>query len=485
MPLLVYCLLRAPTLLEPHWYTDEAGYAVTAWLATHGHTLYGTVWNNKPPLLFWTYGVLLAGFGPSEAALHAASALSGLLAVAVVHRILRRHQGAARALVGALVAAAVLGTPVLNGDLALPEAFLVGPAALGVLALLGADDRSDRRGWLGLTLCAGALFGVATLYQQTALDVIGASVVWLVVRRGRSAWPRLCVLLATVAGLVVAALIPYAISVGPGRLWFLLATTYGGYTATSLAPSLVNVGVRALELAALAAGAWLARRIAGWRLLIWLWAGCALIVATLPNRPYPHLGLPAVAPLAILIASLPRPAMPEWRRQVADRVGEALLLVAVLVPLGIGWSLLAPPGAFYSLQLTGAYYPAFIGRLDGTVSRAQLGALYNPWAAEQVVAARWLRRHHLAGSSAVVWSADAWVDLLTPLRPDLITPTIYMNEYWLGPEGVVARVARDRPRVVVADSYSLGVWPGIVPILHRSYREVFAVGTASVWLRRA
>src|SRR6202035_4198071 len=34
LPVGLYLLLRIPSLIEPHWYQDEAGYASTVWL-TH------------------------------------------------------------------------------------------------------------------------------------------------------------------------------------------------------------------------------------------------------------------------------------------------------------------------------------------------------------------------------------------------------------------------------------------------------------------
>ncbi|MDA8330498.1 MAG: hypothetical protein M0027_04705, partial [Candidatus Dormibacteraeota bacterium] len=40
--LVLFLLLRIPSWFEPHWYTDEAGYANTAYLAAHGRVLYLT-----------------------------------------------------------------------------------------------------------------------------------------------------------------------------------------------------------------------------------------------------------------------------------------------------------------------------------------------------------------------------------------------------------------------------------------------------------
>ena len=73
LPVALYLLLRLPSLIEPQWYSDEAGYASTAWLTHAGYGLYVDAWNNKPPLLFGIYGLSEALFGASEAGIHALS----------------------------------------------------------------------------------------------------------------------------------------------------------------------------------------------------------------------------------------------------------------------------------------------------------------------------------------------------------------------------------------------------------------------------
>ena len=47
---LAFTLARLPSFFEPHWYSDEAGYATVARELLRGKTLYFDTWNNKPPL---------------------------------------------------------------------------------------------------------------------------------------------------------------------------------------------------------------------------------------------------------------------------------------------------------------------------------------------------------------------------------------------------------------------------------------------------
>jgi hypothetical protein len=58
-PLALYALLRIPSFLEPHWYTDEAGYVTTARALLQGKVLYSQIWTNKPPLQIWTVAAVI------------------------------------------------------------------------------------------------------------------------------------------------------------------------------------------------------------------------------------------------------------------------------------------------------------------------------------------------------------------------------------------------------------------------------------------
>src|SRR5579884_1507391 len=61
--------LRAPSLLEPHHYSDEGIFAAVAQRLLQGHPLYAGAWDDKPPLVYWLYAGVLAAAGPSMVAL--------------------------------------------------------------------------------------------------------------------------------------------------------------------------------------------------------------------------------------------------------------------------------------------------------------------------------------------------------------------------------------------------------------------------------
>ena len=105
LPVALYLLLRVPSLIEPQWYQDEAGYASTVWLTHLGYGLYVNAWNNKPPLLFGIYALSRMLFGTGETGLHVLTILSGLAAVVAALWGMTRLFSTRAALWGGLVIA--------------------------------------------------------------------------------------------------------------------------------------------------------------------------------------------------------------------------------------------------------------------------------------------------------------------------------------------------------------------------------------------
>ena len=139
--------LRYPSLFEPRWYGDEGIFAGVATNIREGRTLYAQAWDNKPPLIFYTYAAVQSAFGSSIFALHLWATISVLATQATVIAIAAQLFGRRRALAAGALLALALGTPVIEGNLALTETFMILPTSLGVLAFVLTERRpADRRG---------------------------------------------------------------------------------------------------------------------------------------------------------------------------------------------------------------------------------------------------------------------------------------------------------------------------------------------------
>ena len=480
VPVVLLLVLRLPSLFEPHWYTDEAGYANVAYQMAHGKVLFLTTWNNKPPLLFWIFQAGLALAGPSEFGIHLLSTATEVSALVATWFLARGVLGPRRVWVAMLLASFFLATPVFNGDLALPENFLVGLTPWGmvaVLAVLRAPARDRAVLWAA---AAGGFFAAAILIQQTALADLGAALLVMVVvsARGR----RLFLVTGGVAALVTAAVLaPFVAAAGIHNTVFFLVTSYAGYTSTSLPPSFVTIVPRIAAGILLLLGIYFARKWPAERLLPWVWLATVLLAYGLPNRAYLHFLLPAVPAAALLVA---RVGIPRWR--FWPHLSGVPLLGSVALGIGIWTALLIgglSGGSLFTLKLTGEYYPAFVGEVTGALTPTEYVSIYDQRALAEHEAVAWIQRNHLTGSTAVVWSADSWAYLLGGLRPILPEPTIYENDALLGTNTLLQRVKSERPVVVILTSDAYTEFGPILPVLQSGYTEVEASANGELWIR--
>ncbi|HVC40020.1 MAG TPA: glycosyltransferase family 39 protein [Candidatus Dormibacteraeota bacterium] len=482
---LLLLLLRLPSLFEPHWYTDEAGYANTAWQMMHGKVLYLSVWNNKPPLLFWIYQLALVGFGPSEFGLHLLSAAAEAATLAAIWRLQRLAWPGRGQWVGMLAGAVLLGLPLLLGDLALPENFLIAPEAWGLVLVLEASRRNPGRDQYLLAVGAGVLAAGASLVQQTALGGAVLGVVLLAILPGRRGWAAAGLMAATGAVVVGLVLAPSIVAAGWHNVFFFVVSSYGGYTARTLPFNLLSVAPRVAAGALLAGGLVLARRRAPALVLIWGWLAVELFIYMLPNRAYPFHLLPAAVPLAVLLGGVKRPrwaagkSLAAW--SIVPLVGSALLSGGIWFGM---FASSAAQGSLYTVARSEAYYQTFLGRVTGALSVVQYDDFFDRRVIAEAAASHWLQTHHLAGSTAVVWSADSWAYLLTPLKPVLPAPPIYKDFDWLGGSQLLASTTRLRPRVIVVTNDALGSFGPLQGLLDARYRKVEVTADGAVWTLR-
>ena len=313
--LLTLAVLRLPSLMEPHWYTDEAGYLNVARELLTGKILYSQTWNNKPPLMLWTMALDFKLFGSSEIALHVLTLISGLVTIAAIVWAAGRLYTPRRALVAGVIAAVVLGMPLVDAELALPESLMIAPLSWAGAIVLVAHPawRSDRRARDGSR--AGRSRRACSWQRRSPISRPRSP------RRRRSSsrccWRRSCSAAtpssssARSAAITVVWLTAAIITAGAGNVAYALAGFYVGYTQQTLPKSAAGgLAHFALALGAallIAAGAIASRHRPRVDWVLALWAGATLVVTAVAGQPYPHFLAPAVAPLTLLVAGLPVP----------------------------------------------------------------------------------------------------------------------------------------------------------------------------------
>jgi 4-amino-4-deoxy-L-arabinose transferase-like glycosyltransferase len=491
-PLALYGLLRIPSFLEPHWYTDEAGYVTTARAVLQGRVLYSQIWTNKPPLQIWTVAAVIHFLGTSEVALHVVTFLTGLLTLLAIAYAASRLLGRRRTVVALVLAAIMLGTPLLDAELILPESFLIAPVAWAGALLLTRVAAPDTRRWPLWPVAVGVLAAAGIAYQQTALaDTCALGLI--LATAGRASWRRVAVYAATVAGLTAAWLIPALVTAGAGKVAYALVGYWIQFSQSQAAgagqgslqiPVVFRAIFALVVLTLVVSAAWLRRRDPDPTWALWVWAALALLVPAVALQPYPHYLLPSLVPTALALSSL-RLRLPAGVPSSRRLVGAALMVATGLALVsaattGLDW----PPVLAAGNHSFATYYFGAISTLTRGQSLTKYQDQFDYRVSEDSEVAAWIGSHGLDGSSAVVWSADAWLYDMADLQLLLPTPPIYNDEQLLGNHGPVAqRVTELEPALVITDGASVTYWPEISSLLAAGYKQVDESGSEIVWLR--
>lgn len=223
----VVVLLRLPFLMRPAS-PDEAGFLMVGsqW-HVGGTSLYGDYWVDRPPLLIWIFRVadLLGGL----LSLRLIGALAAAATVVLLAGTARRAFGGRAAGWTAVVAAALLVSPLLGAQSVNGELLAAPFIALGIRLAVEAVTADDALVVRAAALGTGFAAVLALLVKQNMADVVVfAAVCWIVAWRVRKLTGR--VLLDLVLLAAAGALAAYAVVM----LWAMAHGTspLGVYEAT-------------------------------------------------------------------------------------------------------------------------------------------------------------------------------------------------------------------------------------------------------------
>lgn len=181
-----FFLLRLPSLFEPYWYPEEGIYQVIGMALNNGSLLYKDIWDNKPPLLYLLYAL----FNSDQFAVRLASLIFGLLSVLVFFflskKLFPQTQGSNKIyFFTTFVFILLLGLPIIEGNIANAENFMLLPILIAALLIVGVITLSStpqnpthkkhpalyliHNTYYLILFSAGILLGVAFLFKIVAV----------------------------------------------------------------------------------------------------------------------------------------------------------------------------------------------------------------------------------------------------------------------------------------------------------------------------
>lgn len=464
-------LLRVPSLSEPRWYGDEGIFAAIAQNLRDGRTLYADAWDNKPPLIFLTYAAIQAVFGNSVAALHAVTSVVVLGTQVVVMAVAVLISGVRRAWLAGLTFALLMSTPIIEGNLAMTETYMVLPTTLAMLVFVLAMRREEEQRDV-LHVAAGLLLSVAASYKQVAVfDALALiCMIWLT-----HAQPlRASALLVAGLGVPQVMLLGVFAALGAlGEYWYAVVGSLGLYSelADSTGPFERFAGV----LPALLIMAVLVRRKQQGgevtvRDLPALWLGFALAGATSSGFEFPHYLQQAAPAAALLVASV------DVRAYDTDSTGRAAAIAAALLVVAVIFGQFATAFSDRKQLRPWRYYRYYLSQEFGTMSDLDYDLSYDGKAVAVNDIERWIRADG-AGDTLFAWSELPWIYAAAEMKNPARFYTSFLGEVVPDARPEIMRdLQADAPVYIVVSEDTYAPFPELEPFIEAHYGLLQAQG---------
>lgn len=288
-------LLRLPSLFEPYSYGDECIYLTLGQAAQQGLTLYGQIYDNKPPLLY-----LLAALSGNLFWFRAILLFWGLMTIFLFFRLAQIFFPKKEKLVkiSTLSFAFFSSIPLFEGGVANAEVFLILLTIAGILRVFCGKRQSK---WVFFS--AGIFFALAMLFKVPAVFDFAAVLVFLLITTTKKNYQLLITNYFFLAlGFILPILASLAYFWSQGALnQYLTATFFQNlpYLSSWGGSPRLRFGFLVLFVGLLW---WKRKEIENSLLFVLIWFAFSLFGATLSGRPYPHYLVQSLPSLCLLLA---------------------------------------------------------------------------------------------------------------------------------------------------------------------------------------
>lgn len=316
----LFALLRIPSLIEPDWYGDEGIYQVIGVALRSGHLLYRDIWDNKPPILYVYYALVYGDLF----SIRLFSLLFGVGAIVTFFFLARVLFDKKRlpVFVSTAVFAVLFGLPLLEGNIANAENFMLFPTLISLFLVLKLNIKSK----LWIPILAGFFLSLSFLTKIVAVFDLGAFLVILFILRFLdkpffnikkhvfSNGKRLVKVLKQEIILSVSFIIPILFTI----VFFLYNGALSDYIKAAFSQNvgyvgygnyfLIPQGFLILKLGMLALSVLvifkLRKKIGVSGIVIYTWLAFSLFSAFFSGRPYTHYVLVMIPAACLLVGSV-------------------------------------------------------------------------------------------------------------------------------------------------------------------------------------
>jgi len=470
--LLIVLLLRIPSFFEPYSYGDEMIYLTLGEAIRRGIPLYSGIHDNKPPLLY-----IVAAVAGSLFWLKAILAIWHIVTVFLFWKlsVLLFPKKEKLHKVATIIFGLLTTLPLLEGNIANAEIFMIGPIIGAILLLWPLQKNPNHK----KILAGGILISAATLFKiPAAFDLGGVIFLWIIANKGNLKSFRQ--LFVKTLYLSVGFLLPIAITFiwygANGALSEYFTASFGqniGYLSSwrpgDIEKSFLSRNgpllFRGLVVLAGLVLLYLKRSklskqfvfISGWLLF-------TLFAVTLSERPYPHYLIQSIAPISILTATL-----------FTDKTKEQ---VYTIIPLTLAF--FVPVYFNFWYYPTTPYYLRFIKLATGNISKEEYLSSFGDNVITNYKVADYIVSATRADEKVFVWGDSPPIYALSRRFP----PGKYVADYHIRDfstyKETIKNLSADFPKIIVILPNANSV-PELYMFLRENYILIESIDGAQIW----
>jgi Dolichyl-phosphate-mannose-protein mannosyltransferase len=470
-----FFLLRLPSLFEPYWYGDEGIYQVLGMAMNRGRLLYRDIWDNKPPLLYFVYSL----FNSDQFYVRLLSLITGVLSLLAFYYLSKKlFKKAHIVYLVTAIYGLLLGLPVLEGNIANAENFMLLPTILAAILIFKFAESKIQNTKYKIQFIAGFLLSVAFLFKIVAVFDFAAFFVFIVLSDETFYLKKLLNLKSLLSE--IKKVLPFTLSfITPifltaiffllnGSISYFLKATffanvgYVGYGNKLIIPQgflilkLALLGLFCLYLYAKR------KSMDKTSLFIWGWFAFSLFNAFFSQRPYTHYLLNLLPAFVLLLGLI-----------FYDRKLRLFsFLVAVI-------SLFLVLKNFWIYSKTFSYYGNFVSFVAGTKSVSDYQGFFDKGTPVTYEVATYINANSTKQDSIFLWGNNAMLYKLTDkLPPGKYAVAYHITSYSDGVPNTKSAIALKKPKFIV-------IMPNVGPIPFSlvNYKEKIAIDNVLIYER--
>lgn len=477
-------ILRIPSLFEPYWYGDEAIYLTLGEGIRHGLVLYRDIFDHKTPLIYLIAAVSgsLYWFKVILLIWHSATiVLFWKFSEKLVESLPIPSKNYQQAVfVSTLIFTIFTTLPLLEGNIANAELFLIGPIILGLLFTLSDWPKFIENNTLRLFI-GGIFFSIAVLFKVPAIfDVFALISYWII----SSLWNPKEIFTALKKSTILTCgfLLPIVISV----LYFWSQNALKQYVAVGLSQNITYIsqwtnqklilgsgqnalsglGFRVEVLVAVFIVLLFAKRFFDkYLLFVVLWVAFEIFAMLLSGRPYPHYIIQVLPSISIVLTVL------FWGKE------KYRFFTVPFIALFLGSLVFYK---FYTYP-TIPYYKNFISFALGSKSKDSYYSYFDQKVQTTYKLAQFLAIRTNKDDRIFIWGTEPEVYALSRRVPASRYITSFHVQDFKGEKETLDSLQTKPVKYIIQDIHEERILPGLSTLLQDKYMYMGNVNNNQIW----